>query len=445
MRFTLSLRRKIDGYNKGNEYSVKQINNERNAYFEEYLQDPSESFNSKTNQRLTRMDIIYRICHSVERKYIDLYVAFQARLRDMDFFSDSGKKSDDKDIQQAVSEVYGIYHTLNTQSDSLEIDFKHSLTKAFPSKKLLFTSQKLFDLFRVIETIDELRAKILRTPLEIKGETFTEYGASEEFEGRFPDITQFKEFEYREENLSSDEDVEKPASKKKTAQKAQAQAQQYSTDKDVEYINRIEDVQNHFKIFFEKYSKIIFKNEFWSLFLNDILAELKSDKTNEQLFYLFESPTFFDDPEAAHYLIEHRDSILKYNQFMASENERKLVELPRKSKTNDLTNRPSNFSVKHGNQGYQSSEYAAYDESAALGQTNIEILTLLGMDQEELMKESKLGLKKQEIPKSHIYKPPTSSDGSYDYAHMSQASLATCLPLNTDVPINSVLIILILT
>ena len=117
MRFTLSLRRKIDGYNKGNEYSIKQINNERNAYFEEYFQDPSESFNSKTNQRLTRMDIIYRICHSVERKYIDLYVAFQVRLRDLDFFSDSGKRSDDKDIQQAVSEVYGIYHALNTQSD----------------------------------------------------------------------------------------------------------------------------------------------------------------------------------------------------------------------------------------------------------------------------------------------------------------------------------------
>jgi len=208
-------------------------------------------------------------------------------------------------------------------------------------------------------------------PLEISGEIFTEFGASEEFEDSFPSIAQSKEFEYREENLSSDEDTEKPVSKKKAEKQAQ-----YSTNKDVEFINRIEDVQNHFKIFFEKYSKIIFKNEFWNLFLNDILSELKSDKTNEQLYYLFESPQFFDDPEAAHYLIEHRESILKYSDFMNSESQRKEPEFTRKAKNNDLTNRPSNFSVKVGNNVYQSNEYAAYDETA-LGMTNYEILSLL--------------------------------------------------------------------
>jgi len=56
------------------------------------------------------------------------------------------------------------------------------------------------------------------------------------------------------------------------------------------------------------------------------------------------------------------------------------------------------------------------------------------MDQEELTKESKLGLKKQEIPKAQNYQPPISSDGSsYDYVHMTQASMSTCLPMNTEV------------
>ena len=52
------------------------------------------------------------------------------------------------------------------------------------------------------------------------------------------------------------------------------------------------------------------------------------------------------------------------------------------------------------------------------------------MDEEELKKESKLGLKKQEMPKA----PAASVDNaSYDYINMNPQTMATCLPMNTEV------------
>jgi len=108
------------------------------------------------------MDIIYRISHSTERKYIDLYTSLKTKLTDLEFFdvgNKASKKTDEREIQETIAEVYSLYHSLNTQSDSLEIDFKNVLTKSFPSKKPVFTSQKLFELIRVITAIDEQRKK----------------------------------------------------------------------------------------------------------------------------------------------------------------------------------------------------------------------------------------------------------------------------------------------
>lgn len=52
------------------------------------------------------------------------------------------------------------------------------------------------------------------------------------------------------------------------------------------------------------------------------------------------------------------------------------------------------------------------------------------MDEDELKKESKLGLKKQELPKPQVIK---NADEMYDYVHMAPQVMATVLPLNTEV------------
>ena len=378
MRLTLFLRQKIDGYNNGIQYSIKKVHNERNSYFEEYLSKPNDK---KTIQRLTRMDIVYRISHSTEKKYIELYNALKSQIINLDLFVDkenkekvgSKAKVDEVQVLKTVKEVYNLYHTLNTDSDNLEIDFKHSLAKLFPNQKLDLNPQKVYELFRIIETIDEQREKILKTPLQIEGKIFGEFGASEESETTFPTITEPIKFEYQDDYPSSDEELEKSPPKKKKEKTVD-----YSNlEKDVQFMNRIEIEKNYFKEFYEKFKKFIFQKEFWELFLNDLLNDLKSDKTNEQLFTLFESSQYFGDPEPALELINNRENIVKFSNFMKAEEERKQISETKK-KTTDKDNviRPSNFSVKVSNKTYYSNEYAAYDESN-LGKTNYEVLALL--------------------------------------------------------------------
>ena len=371
------MRKKIDGYNKGNEYSVKKVSNERNSYFEEYLQNPYESYNSKTNQRLTRMNIIYRLSHSTERKFVDFYASLKARVLSLGFSINKGSlgkstKADEEHVRKFVIEVYDLYHVLNTQSDSVEIDFKHNLTNAFPNETLDLASNKIFEVFRLIESIDSQKENILKTPIEVEGETFTEHGSSESYINLFPDLIHPLKFDEYDEDPSSDEEVEAPKPKKKEQEKVVID--QKDQEKDLEFMSRVEDVKNHFKEFFEKHKKLIFAKEFWQLFLNDILSELKTDKTDEQLFFLFDSPDYLNDVEAAHYLIEHRDSIKRYSKFLNSEIEQGTEQ--RKKRPEDSTSRPTNFGVKVENKPVISSEYAAYDESRA-AQTNYEILGLL--------------------------------------------------------------------
>mmetsp|Transcript_29269 Transcript_29269/g.26742 ORF Transcript_29269/g.26742 Transcript_29269/m.26742 type:complete len:90 (-) Transcript_29269:3846-4115(-) len=59
--------------------------------------------------------------------------------------------------------------------------------------------------------------------------------------------------------------------------------------------------------------------------------------------------------------------------------------------------KPGNFAVKVDNKVYKNEAFALYDETN-MNKTNYEVLALLGMDEDELKRESKLGLKKQNIP-----------------------------------------------
>jgi superfamily II RNA helicase len=110
----------------------------------------------------------------------------------------------------------------------------------------------------------------------------------------------------------------------------------------------------------------------------------------------------------------------------------KKEEEKKKKKKDTEAKRPTNFTVK----GFKSEEYDIYDESMA-NQTNIEILTLLGMDEDELKQEAKLGLKKQEISakKGGEIGPgdiPIDEQGRYDFLRMGQANMTKCLPMNTE-------------
>jgi len=55
------------------------------------------------------------------------------------------------------------------------------------------------------------------------------------------------------------------------------------------------------------------------------------------------------------------------------------------------------------------------------------------MDEEELKRESKLGLKKQQVVAPRKQEIPVDDQGRYDYLHMSPQIMATCLPMNTEV------------
>lgn len=200
--------------------------------------------------------------------------------------------------------------TLLITSDSLEIDFKNAILKFFPDQKLTPNSANIYSLFRILDSIDAQCQTIYSIPLEISDKKVQEFGIENE-RGRnvFRTIAGATELQYQVEGESSDDEVN-PSPKKTTTpapNAGQTVQSNMQNAKDIKLIvDRVEDVKNYFKEFYEKFKISIFQREFWALFLNDILSELKSGKSDDMLLIEFLKPEYFEDGEAAEYLVLHR-------------------------------------------------------------------------------------------------------------------------------------------
>ncbi len=376
MRLSLFVRNKIPGYNNGNQYSIKKVINERNSYFESYNEKTDDVYLATTKKILTKMDLIYRLRHSTEKKYIDLYLALRKQLINLDFFNEKDSKQsvgdrtskiNEQQLQSDIKEIYDLYHSLNTESDNLEIDFKNNLKKMFPTKDLDLKPQKIYDLFSILESIDEQKTEIYKTPLQDNESTYTEFGAQEESPQRFTSLINPIKKTFDDEPPSSDEDEKEEAPKSKET----IQTNKSTPKPEMDYITEIQTVKNHFKEFYLKHKTIIFAREFWKPFLFDILSELRSERSDEQLLNLFESAQYFNSIEPAFDLVQNRQSILSYSKSISKDFD--FTDSKKKSK-DVSTSKPTNFAVK-------SNKKSGFDEYSSMYSEDLpidpEILSLL--------------------------------------------------------------------
>jgi len=175
------------------------------------------------------------------------------------------------------------------------------------------SEKNLRGLIRTVEIINEQKSKIISSPLEIDGQEFaeykwddTEYGDAWEEQNRPGKLPYEDDDTYSSDEEDDYDEAEGNVAEAVTEKTHKKVYDEEQAKKDAEFVKEFEEIKNYFKEFYEQFKEKIFGKEFWGLFLNDILGELKSSKTDEQLLYQFESPDYFGDIEAAHYLILHR-------------------------------------------------------------------------------------------------------------------------------------------
>ncbi len=196
-------------------------------------------------------------------------------------------------------------------------------------------------------------------------------------------------------------------------------------------INDVEDLANYFKIFYEKYEKMIKTNrEFWTLNLFEILKELKSNKTNDTLKPFLETNLYNDDfdkqaageqaREAAEFLLTYRKDIVQFCKIKAVFDE-KQKEKNNKSNKQEF-NRPSNFGVVSG-----SSPKGKFEENDQ-PVDNYEILKRI-IGEEEVEIESRLGLQQKKIGKiGKMKKHIDEAFNENDFVNMDQQALVNFYP-----------------
>lgn len=337
---------------------------ERQAFFELYHHSQKSKLNNP-HALTNRMSIMYRLQHATDKKYIDLYRGLKALLIDKLHF-----KFKDTDTEYSmINELFRLYHAHNTLSDSLEIEFKSNILKAFPEQKLKTEADDLYNLFRILESIDTQSATIFSIPIEVDKKVIKEFTYKESSGyNAFRYVASASNLEFYDQGYSSDEE-EGPKKEQKIEKKVDytEHAKQAA-----EYLSKVEDITNHFKEFYERFKYLIFQREFWALFLNEIMDELKSSKSKEDLFALFMGPEYFNDVDAAQYLVTYREQIIQYSRFMTFEAQKKEQQQQKKKKEVD-TKKPTNFGVK-GN--FKSEEYAMYEEGNQMP-VNQEVLATL--------------------------------------------------------------------
>lgn len=293
----MRLRKRIKNYNNNVLYNQKRVETENNSYFELYNLT-SNVKGSSARPPLNRMSIIYRLSHSTDQKYLKLYQDLKTLITDRIGF----KFKDSDDEFTTINEIFRLYHEHNTESDTLENQLKKNFAKYFPDQKVTEKVEDYYELHRALEKIDSQSSEIFSIPFQVEKQNFKEFKFKENIGLKtFRALATSTPYQFYDEGESSEEDetlVHKP--------------------KKVKRPDNVEIV-NYFAEFYEKHKHMIFARDYWALFLNDVINEIKSQRSNEDLFTLFASPDYFNNVDAAEYFIKHRKEIIDYCSLVADQ------------------------------------------------------------------------------------------------------------------------------
>lgn len=282
----------------------------------------------------------------------------------------------------------------------------------------------LDEIFKIFKDIHPKRNKIFMLPIIKENNVLKEFTLSQALINPVMDnfeddlVVEFKE-EVKTEirNNNNNERPTASENKKKT--------------KNLAYnINDVEDLKNYFKIFYEKYERMIKTNrEFWTLNLYEILKELKSDKTNDTLKSFLESSLYNDDfdkenagnqaREASEFLLTYRKDIVQFCKIKSvfddkpNENNKKI--------NKQEFNRPNNFGIVSGPPS--KNKFEEYNQPV----DNYEILKRI-IGEDEIKIESKHGLKQKMIGRVGKGKHPDEAFNEKDFLKMDQQALVSFYP-----------------
>lgn len=244
----------IDGYNNGAITSKKRILEDRQQYLENYWGGTLDDF---TKRKLVLYDIIFRLCHSSEEKYVGF---FKELCQNLSVFGIKEPENEKK--IKILKEFYDIYERTSLKEDPY-LEFSHEIEKSYSqTSKTPAQGQALKAIYRLLEDIKAQKHKILSAGFKDpnKNEAFFE----------FPD-------EYLYKNPLNLEDLDREIVAEGFYEPKERKVKNAKKDKNKEKngdfveigIENYETLENYFKEFMEKYEGMIKTNRFFI----DILLE----------------------------------------------------------------------------------------------------------------------------------------------------------------------------
>ena len=234
----------IDGYNNGAISSKKRILEERQQYLENYWGGTLDDF---TKRKLVLYNIIFRLCHSSEEKYVGF---FKELCQNLSLFGIKEPENDKK--IKILKEFYDIYERTSLKEDPY-LEFSHEVEKNCQASKVTTQKEALKAIYRLLEDIKAQKHKILAAGFKDpnKNEAFFEF--PDEFHYKNPLI-----LEDLEREIAAEEFYEPKEKKAKIAKK-----EKNKENFDDIGIENYETLENYFKEFMEKYQGMIKTNRYF--------------------------------------------------------------------------------------------------------------------------------------------------------------------------------------
>ena len=420
INFTSFLRLKTDGYNNNAVFSAKIVIEKRKELLEqfqdEFIQNKLNSYNiisviSQTSDE-TFLSIFRKLCNLIENlelrgKGNENETLFISKLYDL--FCESLTQED----------IYGRFYELVSRI----LDVKHNIKSV--------QKNSLEEIFNIFKDIHAKRNKIFMLPILKEGNVFQEFCFKETFINPMMEnleedlVVEFKEEMKKKKN--NDKEKQAVNSEKQEGNSGNKK----KTNSIVHNINDVEDLTNYFKIFYNKYEKIIKTNrEFWTLNLCEILKELKSNKTNDTLQSFLESSLYNDDfdkkaageqaRDAAEFLLTYRKEIVQFYKIKSVFDEKQKENI--KNLNEQEYNRPKNFGVISG-----SSSKAKFEENDQPVDHFGILKRIIGEEEVEI--ESKLGRKQKMFEKvGNVRKHTDETFNDNDFVKMDPQALVSFYP-----------------
>lgn len=250
-----------------------------------------------------------------------------------------------------MKELYKIFEQSKFNEDPYR-EFSHQLEKTFSSinKQFSLENSVVKTIFRIFEDITLQKQKIFRA--ERKDPEKNE--VSKEFEDIYGYINPIN-IEKLQEPIITEAFYVNTNQKQTTSKAKKSKKADEIIDIDV---NQVEDIQNSFKEFMEKYEGMIkTSREFWQMNLVEILRDLYSEKKDGEILGDLITKLYNEDfkkdkagelaHEAADFLLKNRKNIVilcKIKKVFEKEGESKK----NIKKDKQEFNKPTNFAVNTG-------------------------------------------------------------------------------------------------